>query len=62
VGNESKGGDMKKLSLSKETLRTLTDDDLKSVAGGAQQYTTTCPTWPVNECFHHTSGSDPKCD
>ena len=52
----------KKLGLSKETLRQLTDDDLKSAAGGAAPVTTTCPTWPVNECFHVTSGSDPKCD
>jgi hypothetical protein len=52
----------KKLGLSKETLRQRTDDDLRSAAGGASPVTTTCPTWPVNECFHITSGSDPKCD
>ncbi|HEY7876344.1 MAG TPA: class I lanthipeptide [Actinomycetota bacterium] len=52
----------KKLGLSKETLRTLTDDDMRSAAGGAGVVTTTCPTWPINECFHMTSGSDPKCD
>lgn len=52
----------KKLGLSKETLRTLTDDDLELAAGGVGVATTTCPTWPINECFHMTSGSDPKCD
>ena len=52
----------KKLGLSKETLRQLTDDDLRSAAGGDQPVTTLCPTLPVNECFHMTSGSDPKCD
>ncbi len=55
-------GTSKKLGLSKETLRQLTDDDLRSVAGGAGPVTTNCPTWPVNDCFHVTSGSDPKCD
>jgi hypothetical protein len=52
----------KKLGLSKETLRQLTDDDLKSAAGGGAPPTTICPTWPVRDCFHITSGSDPKCD
>ncbi len=52
----------KKLSLSKETLRQLTDDDLRSVAGGYAPVTTNCPTWPVNDCFHVTGSSDPKCD
>ena len=56
-------GESKKLGLSKETLRQLTDDDLKSAAGGRDAPPTTfCPTLPVNECFHITSGSDPKCD
>jgi hypothetical protein len=52
----------RKLGLSKETLRQLTDDDLRSAAGGGAPPTTFCPTLPVNECFHITSGSDPKCD
>jgi hypothetical protein len=56
------GRESKKLGLSKETLRTLTNDDLKLAAGGTNRATTTCPTWPINECFHVTSGSDPKCD
>lgn len=53
---------IKKLSLHKETLRQLTDEDLKSVAGGHAPPTYYCPTWPVNDCLHMTGSSDPKCD
>jgi hypothetical protein len=47
----------KKLTLSKETLRTLTDQELQRVAGGESMYTCAscgCPSPPAsakNSCY-----------
>jgi hypothetical protein len=50
---------MKKLTLSKETLRTLDDQELSLVAGGADGFTNSgSNTPPANNCpASHGSGN-----
>jgi hypothetical protein len=53
---------LRKLSLSRETLRTLENPALERIAGGAkpQPQTTTCTSTPMLAC-DYTMSSCPGC-
>jgi natural product precursor len=41
---------VRKLSLNKETVRHLTNEELRGVAGGAPTHGNTCPSTCANTC------------